>query len=47
MPESKETTWNELLKSFEKGLDKAIEKLEEKDVDSIPSFRSSLILIPI
>jgi hypothetical protein len=43
MPESKETTWNELLKSFEKGLDKAIEKLEEKDVDSIPGAKEALI----
>ena len=43
MSERKDRTWNELLVSFEKGLDVAIEKVKDRDVENIPGAKNALI----
>ena len=43
MSERKDRTWNELLVSFEKGLDLAIEKVKDRDVENIPGAKNALI----
>jgi hypothetical protein len=43
MSERKDITWKQLLDDFIKGLDVAIEKLEERDVEDIPGAREALL----
>lgn len=43
MSERTDVTWKNLLESFTKGLDIAIEKLEERDVEDIPGAREALL----
>lgn len=43
MSERKDITWEQLLDDFTKGLDVAIEKLEERDVEDIPGAREALL----
>ena len=43
MNEMKDRTWYELLTSFEKGLDIAIEKVKDRDVENIPGAKNALI----
>ena len=43
MVERKDPTWRDLLADFVKGLDKAIERLEERDVENIPGAKEALI----
>ncbi|MFX1311823.1 MAG: hypothetical protein ACFFHD_04300 [Promethearchaeota archaeon] len=43
MEEIQDKTWNPLLKDFENGLDKAIEELENRDVENIPGAKEALI----
>ncbi|TXT58291.1 MAG: hypothetical protein BAJALOKI2v1_400023 [Promethearchaeota archaeon] len=43
MSERADVTWKNLLDSFTKGLDIAIEKLEERDVEDIPGAREALL----
>jgi len=42
MESNQESTWHELLQNFEKGLDKAIEALEKRDVENIPGAKEAL-----
>ena len=39
----KDTTWKELLEEFIKGVDKAVEELEKRDVENIPGAREALL----
>jgi hypothetical protein len=43
MIEPKDMTWQELLKTFEMGLDAAIEQLKNRDVENIPGAKEALI----
>lgn len=43
MVERKDRTWSELLTNFEKGLDVAIEKIKNRDVENIPGAKNALI----
>ena len=43
MAEQNNKTWKELLELFEKGLDKTIELLQKRDVESIPGAKEALI----
>ncbi|MFX0057308.1 MAG: hypothetical protein ACFE85_02485 [Candidatus Hodarchaeota archaeon] len=43
MVEFREITWRDLLKDFESGLNKAIEVLENRDVENIPGAKEALI----
>lgn len=43
MTEAKDSTWKELLQEFEKGVQKAIEKLEKRDIENIPGGKEALI----
>ena len=42
MESNQESTWHELLQDFEKGLDKAIDELEKRDVENIPGAKEAL-----
>ena len=42
MERNQESTWHELLQDFERGLEKAIDELEKRDVESIPSAKEAL-----
>ena len=35
-----ESTWHELLQDFERGLEKAIDELEKRDVENIPGAKA-------
>ena len=37
-----ESTWHELLQDFERGLEKAIDELEKRDVENIPGAKEAL-----
>ena len=39
---NQEGTWHELLQDFEKGLEKAIDELEKRDVENIPGAKEAL-----
>ena len=43
MSEAQDTTWKELLKNFQDGLEKAIEELQKRDVENIPGAKEALI----
>ena len=43
MTERQDRTWTELLQDFVKGVDKAIEELEKRDVENIPGAREALL----
>ncbi len=43
MTENQDRTWKELLQEFIKGIDKAIEVLEERDVENIPGAKQALL----
>ncbi|MFX1358040.1 MAG: hypothetical protein ACFFA8_12255 [Promethearchaeota archaeon] len=43
MTEVSDKTWKELLKDFEIGLNKAIEQIENRDIDNIPGAKEALI----
>jgi hypothetical protein len=43
MSEAQDTTWKELLKNFQEGLEKAIEELQKRDVENIPGAKEALI----
>jgi hypothetical protein len=43
MSENKDTTWKNLLQDFLKGIDKAIEQLEKRDVENIPGAKEALL----
>ncbi|MFX1364672.1 MAG: hypothetical protein ACFFCE_12860 [Promethearchaeota archaeon] len=43
MSEIQDTTWKELLKNFQDGLEKAIEELQKRDVENIPGAKEALI----
>ncbi len=43
MSEIQDTTWKELLKIFQDGLEKAIEELQKRDVENIPGAKEALI----
>jgi hypothetical protein len=43
MENNQDSTWNGLLQNFETGLEKAIEELEKRDVESIPGAKEALI----
>ena len=43
MENYQDTTWKGLLQDFEKGLEKAIEELEKRDIENIPGAREALI----
>ena len=43
MIEEQDPTWNRLLKEFEENLEKAIKKLEERDIENIPGAKDALI----
>ncbi len=42
MESNQEGTWHELLQDFEKGLDKAMDELEKRDVENIPGAKEAL-----
>jgi len=42
MESNQESTWQELLQDFEKGLDKAIIELDKRDVENIPGAKEAL-----
>ena len=42
MESNQESTWHELLQDFEKGLDKAMDELEKRDVENIPGAKEAL-----
>lgn len=41
--QQRDPTWNELLNAFIEGVDKAIEHLEERDIERIPGAREALL----
>ncbi|MFW9988891.1 MAG: hypothetical protein ACFFC3_09570, partial [Candidatus Odinarchaeota archaeon] len=43
MSEIQDTTWKELLKNFQDGLEKAVEELQKRDVENIPGAKEALI----
>jgi hypothetical protein len=43
MTEVSEKTWKDLLKDFEIGLNKAIEQIENRDIENIPGAKEALI----
>ncbi|MFX1587643.1 MAG: hypothetical protein ACFFC1_05785 [Promethearchaeota archaeon] len=43
MSEFEDLTWNKLLQEFEKSLEKAIEHLENRDIENIPGAKEALI----
>ena len=43
MTENQDRTWNELMQEFVKGIEKAIEELEKRDVDNIPGAKQALL----
>ncbi|TFG27174.1 MAG: hypothetical protein EU532_08090 [Promethearchaeota archaeon] len=43
MAENQDRTWKELLQDFIKGVEKAIEELEKRDVDNIPGAKQALL----
>jgi len=43
MENYQDTTWTGLLQDFEKGLEKAIEELEKRDIENIPGAKEALI----
>lgn len=43
MTEAQDNTWKELLQEFEKGVEKAIEQLEKRDIENIPGAKEALI----
>ena len=43
MEKYQDTTWTGLLQDFEKGLEKAIEELEKRDIENIPGAKEALI----
>ena len=43
MTERQDRTWTELLQDFVKGVDKAIEELEKRDIENIPGAREALL----
>jgi len=43
MTEVSDKTWKDLLKDFENGLNKAIEELENRDIENIPGAKEALI----
>jgi len=43
LAEIKDATWKELLEEFIKGVDKAVEELEKRDVENIPGAREALL----
>jgi len=43
MSETQDTTWKELLKNFQDGLENAIEELQKRDVENIPGAKEALI----
>ncbi|MFW9770575.1 MAG: hypothetical protein ACFFFB_04580 [Candidatus Heimdallarchaeota archaeon] len=43
MTEISDSNWNELLQDFEKGLENAIERLENRDIENIPGAKQALI----
>ncbi|MFX1314935.1 MAG: hypothetical protein ACFE9T_03665 [Promethearchaeota archaeon] len=43
MTEIQDTIWKGLLQEFEKGLEKAVEELEKRDIDNIPGAKGALI----
>ena len=43
MENLQDNTWKELLQSFETGLEKAIEEVEKRDIESIPGAKEALI----
>ncbi|MHA1458803.1 MAG: hypothetical protein ACTSQR_03970 [Promethearchaeota archaeon] len=42
MEGNQESTWHELLQDFEKGLEKAIDELDKRDVENIPGAKEAL-----
>ncbi|MBY8978980.1 MAG: hypothetical protein KGD72_01200 [Candidatus Lokiarchaeota archaeon] len=42
MERNQESTWHELLQDFERGLEKAIDELEKRDVENIPGAKEAL-----
>ncbi len=42
MERNQESTWHELLQDFEKGLEKAIDELDKRDVENIPGAKEAL-----
>jgi len=42
MESNQDDTWHELLQDFEKGLDKAMDELEKRDVENIPGAKEAL-----
>ena len=43
MTEIQDAIWKELLQEFEKGVEKAIEELEKRDIENIPGAKAALI----
>jgi hypothetical protein len=43
MENFKDSTWKELLQDFQKGIESAIEELENRDVENIPGAKEALI----
>ncbi len=43
MAETQDTTWKELLRNLQDGLEKAIEELQKRDVENIPGAKEALI----
>lgn len=43
MSKSSEGTWNQLLREFVAGVEKSIEKLQERDIENIPGARQALL----
>jgi len=41
--ENQDRTWKELLQEFIKGIDKAVDELEKRDVDNIPGAKQALL----
>lgn len=42
MEKNQDSTWHELLQDFERGLEKAIDELEKRDVETIPGAKEAL-----
>jgi len=42
MERNQDSAWNELLQDFERGLEKAIDELEKRDVETIPGAKEAL-----
>jgi len=42
MEKNQESTWHELLQDFERGLEKAIDELEKRDIENIPGAKEAL-----